>query len=65
MYRQYENPRLLQAQLDNIEAEFADITASGAVDDELYFYYHDKIAELKDRINFAWQDDEYDMAMEV
>ena len=63
MYRQYENPRLLQAQLDNLQAEFDDITASGKVDDDIYQYYHDTIAELRDRINYAWQDEEYDAAV--
>lgn len=63
MYRQYENPRLLQAQLDNLIAEYDDIQASGKVDDDTYEYYHNRIAELKDRINFAWQDEEYDAAV--
>lgn len=63
MYRQYENPRLLQAQLDNLQAEFDDIVASGKVNDDIYIYYHSRIAELKDRINFAWQDEEYDAAV--
>lgn len=61
MYRQYENPRELQAILDNIRAEFADITASGAVDDDIFYYYFDRISELEDRINFAWQDEEFDL----
>ena len=63
MHRQYENPRLLQAQLDNLIAEFDDIQTSGKVDDDTYIDYHERIAELKDRINFAWQDEEYDKAI--
>lgn len=63
MYRQYENPNLLQARLDNLIAEFDDIMASGKVDDELYYDYHERISDLKERINFAWQDKEYDEAI--
>lgn len=61
MHRQYENPRELQTALDNLQAELADITASGKVDDDTFYYYFDRISELEDRINFAWQDDEFDL----
>lgn len=61
MYRQYENPRELQTALEHLQAEFADITASGKVDDDTFYYYFDRISELEDRINFAWQDEEFDL----
>lgn len=63
MYRQYENPRTLQAELDRAKAEFDDIQASGKVDNDTLVYYHDKIEELEARLNYAWQDEEYDEAI--
>lgn len=58
MYRQYENPYKLQAELDRVRAEFDDIVTMCKVDDETLAYYHDKIADLEARINYAWQDEE-------
>lgn len=58
MYRQYENPYTLEEKLAELENELQQAYASGA-DDELEDLEFE-IAELKDRINFAWQDDEYD-----
>lgn len=52
MYRQYENPWDLEEQLQELEEIYAD----NRDDIDLY----QEICELKDRINFAWQDDEYD-----
>ena len=52
MYRQYEDPHKLETQL----AELKEQLANDPNDIELAI----SIAELKDRINFAWQDDEYD-----
>lgn len=55
MYRQYENPYQLEKQL----AELKERQANATDDDEL-MYLAEEIAELNERINFAWQDDEYD-----
>ena len=52
MYRQYENPYKLEKLLDEAKQRLAE----NPCDEELAF----EVAELKDRINFAWQDDEYD-----
>lgn len=53
MYRQYENPHKLEDQLVTLLAE-----ASLHPDDEdLALAIH----ELRERINFAWQDNEYEM----
>lgn len=52
MYRQYENPYKLKQQLVEAEKRLAENPDDG----DLY----NEVAELKDRINFAWQDDEYD-----
>ena len=52
MFRQYENPYTLEQQLAEAEKRLAENPDDG----DLY----NEVAELKDRINFAWQDDEYD-----
>lgn len=52
MYRRYENPYTLEQQLAEAEKRLAENPDDG----DLY----NEVAELKDRINFAWQDDEYD-----
>ena len=52
MYRQYEDPRKLQDQLDSwLETHPEDTW------DE---YDYETYTDLKERINFAWQDEEYD-----
>ena len=52
MYRQYEDPRKLQEQLDSwLETHPEDTW------DE---YDYETYTDLKERINFAWQDEEYD-----
>ena len=61
MYRQYENPRVLEAELEKVKAEFEDLTANGKINDDLYFDCRERIADLTARINFAWQDEEYDI----
>ena len=61
MYRQYENPRVLEAELEKVKAEFEDLTTMAEVDDDLLYDYHERIADLTARINFAWQDEEYDI----
>ena len=55
MYRQYENPHKLETQLAEVEERIANCTDEC----ELEYLYQDR-ADLKERINFAWQDDEYD-----
>ena len=55
MYRQYENPYTLESRLAEVEERIANCTNEG----ELEYLYEER-AELKERINFAWQDDEYD-----
>ena len=52
MYRSYENPYKLSEALEKAQAELA----KNPEDDYLW----ETVAELKDRLNFAWQDDEYD-----
>lgn len=59
MYRQYENPYSLENQLEELKAEYQEAIQNNA-DDETIISLAESIAELKDRINFAWQDDEFD-----
>lgn len=59
MYRRYENPYDLEKQLEAVQFEYDMMVAEGA-DIETLISVQEEIYELKDRINFAWQDDEYD-----
>lgn len=59
MFRQYEDPYALQEELERRQESYERRVAEGEdidslIDAMLY------IEELKDRINFAWQDIEYD-----
>ena len=71
MYRQYENPYTLQAELDRKEEEYAEFLHANEqkmhslhpnADSlcETAYAMHQEIEELKERVNFAWQDQEYD-----
>lgn len=59
MYRQYENPYALEQKLTELKNKLDEAYALGTDFDELQDLELE-IAELKDRVNFAWQDDEYD-----
>lgn len=52
MYRQYENPHTLEERLEEAKRRLAE----NPYDEDLVL----EVEELKERINFAWQDDEYD-----
>ena len=69
MYRQYENPWELEEELAKLEYELTMAEYEGASDEELADIQM-SIYEIKDRINFAWQDNEsecdnYDYADEL
>ena len=55
MYRQYENPWTLEDELRELQSRMAETTD----EDELMALAEEE-AELRDRINYAWQDDEFD-----
>lgn len=55
MYRQYEDARALKERLERIKKEFERET-----DEDRRISLHETIEELEERINFAWQDEEYD-----
>ena len=64
MYRQYENPRALEDELEKKRETYnkckEQYFAGDMSYDELYEHYIE-IKELEDRVNFAWQDEEYDL----
>jgi hypothetical protein len=59
MYRQYENPWELEDELAKLEYELTMAEYEGASDEELADIQM-SIYEIKDRINFAWQDNEFE-----
>lgn len=54
MYRQYEDPRKLEQELEQFLEQHPNKADWDEYDYETYY-------DLKERINFAWQDEEYDM----
>lgn len=57
MYRQYENPYELEQQLAELQEEYNSLPFNDENEGRLMDLAED-IASLRDRINFAWQDDE-------
>ena len=53
----YEDPRKLEEQLKEAEQRLEEIKAAG-MDDIIDI--SQEVAELRDRVNFAWQDEEFD-----
>ena len=61
MYRQYENPYELNKYLCKLEAEYQTLIEMGVdADEEDFIDLYEEILDIKERINFAWQDEEYD-----
>lgn len=67
MYRQYEDARELENRLQEVKNEFEMRKALGELEPYDYEYYYMYMADLRERINFAWQDEEYeeDLAREA
>lgn len=59
MYRQYEDPYMLEDQLDEAKAIYRRAVEEG-VDEDVLINLSMDINELEERINFAWQDQEYE-----
>ena len=57
MYRRYEDPYVIRKWLNEAKARLAE-------DPENEWLYED-VAELEERLNFAWQDDEYESEFRV
>ena len=58
MYRSYEDPYMIEQELEAAEIEMQEAIAKD--DEQRIMDLAEEIAELKERLNFAWQDDEYD-----
>lgn len=60
MYRQYEDPKKIKAMLDQKKRDF--IHLGQLINDmsDRLTYLHDEIEDLEQRLNFAYQDQEYD-----
>jgi len=61
-YRQYEDPELLERQIQDITAEYESRKAAGELDVDEAWSYEQEIQELEDRLRFAYADEEYDGA---
>jgi hypothetical protein len=66
MYRQYENPSELEEQIRlkrnealRIEEIMDENSEIYAYNQELLFSIQNEISELEQRLNFAWQDEEF------
>ena len=59
MYRQYEDPYKLEDQLAELKAQYRRAQEEGLDEDVLMNMSMD-INELEERVNFAWQDQEYE-----
>lgn len=58
MYRQYEKPNTLKESLANLKREYK-LALENNADDETLISLHDNIEDLKERLNFAYQDEDY------
>ena len=59
MYRQYEDPYKLEQQLAEAKAIYRRAIEEKA-DEDVLMDLAIEIHELEERVNFAWQDDEYE-----
>lgn len=55
MYRTYEDPYALEKKLAELKEQRANATDENEIE-----YLALEIHELEERVNFAWQDDEYE-----
>lgn len=59
MYRQYENPYTLEEKLKDLREQRQNLVDAGYTGEDLVDIDLD-IHELEERVNFAWQDEEYE-----
>ena len=60
MYRHYEDPRGLTKEYERKKAEYDRLLALDAMSEDEMISRHEDLAELEERINFAWQDEEFE-----
>lgn len=70
MYRQYEDPVALERQLKELKQQYNGMKLYYSqrglpIPEEEEWNICQEIEELRERINFAWQDDEYDCEDEL
>ena len=58
MYRQYEKPNTLKEALANLKREYQ-IALENNADEEKLISLHDNIEDMRERLNFAYQDEAY------
>ena len=58
MYRRYEDPYKVQRLLDEAKASLKNAQIYEPDNEDLLISLHEDVAELEERLNFAWQDDE-------
>lgn len=58
MYRAYEDPYKLECILKELKEELSELQYEQ--DEERFISLSESINDIEQRINFAWQDDEYD-----
>ena len=61
MYRQYENAQALEEELRLLRVQIDRLMEIGCFDEQAAEIYHEKESELEQRINWAYQDEEFDM----
>ena len=60
MYRQYENPYTVQKMLEQAQREYDKAKQEQPDDIDLLIDLANEVESLRERVNFAWQDEEYD-----
>lgn len=60
MYRQYEDPWKLQDRLEEAEKELEQAKEEDPENIDRIIDLVNEVESLKERVNFAWQDQEYD-----
>lgn len=60
MYRQYEDPWKLQDRLEEAEKELEQAKEEDPENIDRIIDLAEEVESLKERVNFAWQDQEYD-----
>lgn len=60
MYRQYENPFKVQKMLEAALEEYEKAKQEDGEDWDRLIDLANEVESLRERVNFAWQDEEYD-----
>ena len=60
MYRQYENPHKVEKLLMEAEERLQQAKDDPNYDEDALIDLYNEVESLRERVNFAWQDDEYD-----